>query len=105
MSIRLGGNPKKRRWEDAEYGFKIAKASSKLDIGQTVVVRNEPLGSAMLLQFTRAAGAVLVRRDGLVVEPLVGAFGAALRSSEAWRYASDPAAYFASYSDPEDDDQ
>jgi DUF1009 family protein len=35
-----GPNPKKRRWEDAEYGFKIAKASSKLDIGQTVVVRN-----------------------------------------------------------------
>ena len=61
--------------------------------------------SAMLLQFTRVAGAVLVRRDGLVVEPLVGAFGAALRSSEAWRYASDPAAYFASYSEREDDDQ
>lgn len=35
-----GPNPKKRRWEDAEYGFSIAKASSKLDIGQTVVVRN-----------------------------------------------------------------
>ena len=61
--------------------------------------------SALLLQFVRAAGAVLVRRDGLVVEPLVGAFGAALRSSEAWRYANDPAAYFASYSDPEDDDR
>ena len=60
---------------------------------------------AMLLQFARAAGAVLVRRDGLIVEPLVGAFGAALRSSEAWRYANDPAAYFASYSEPEDDDQ
>jgi len=35
-----GPSPKKRRWEDAEYGFGIAKASSKLDIGQTVVVRN-----------------------------------------------------------------
>jgi len=35
-----GPNPKKRRWEDAAYGFSIAKASSKLDIGQTVVVRN-----------------------------------------------------------------
>ena len=60
---------------------------------------------AMLLQFARVADAVLVRRDGLVVEPLVGAFGAALRTSEAWRYATDPAAYFASYSEPEDDDQ
>ncbi len=35
-----GPNPKKRRWEDAQYGFNIAKASSKLDIGQTVIVRN-----------------------------------------------------------------
>jgi DUF1009 family protein len=35
-----GPDPKKRRWEDAQYGFNIAKASSKLDIGQTVVVRN-----------------------------------------------------------------
>lgn len=34
-----GPNPRKRRWEDAQYGFTIAKASSKLDIGQTVVVK------------------------------------------------------------------
>src|SRR5262249_11448891 len=60
---------------------------------------------AMLLQFARGAAAVLVRGDGLAVEPLVGAFGAALRTSEAWRYATDPAAHFASYSEPEDDDQ
>lgn len=60
---------------------------------------------AMLLQFARVADAVFIRRDGLVVEPLVGAFGAALRTSEAWQYASDPAAYRASYSEPEDDDQ
>jgi hypothetical protein len=59
---------------------------------------------AMLLQFARIADAVLVRRDGLVVEPLVGAFGAALRSSDAWKYANDPAASFASYADPESND-
>ncbi|HYF34321.1 MAG TPA: UDP-2,3-diacylglucosamine diphosphatase LpxI [Prosthecobacter sp.] len=35
-----GPAPKKRRWEDAEYGFHIAKESSRLDIGQTVVVKN-----------------------------------------------------------------
>jgi UDP-2,3-diacylglucosamine hydrolase len=35
-----GPDPKKRRWEDAQYGFNIAKACSKLDVGQTVVVRN-----------------------------------------------------------------
>ena len=31
---------KKRRWEDVEYGFHIAKESSRRDIGQTVVVKN-----------------------------------------------------------------
>lgn len=31
---------KKRRWDDVEYGFNIAKESSRLDIGQTVVVKN-----------------------------------------------------------------
>jgi hypothetical protein len=60
---------------------------------------------AMLLQFARTADAVLIRSDGLVVEPLVGAFGAALRSSEAWRYANDPAAHFKSYIDPATDDE
>jgi len=59
---------------------------------------------AMLLQFTRVADAVLVRADGLVVEPLVGAFGAALRSSPAWQYVSDPAAYLASYTEPDDEE-
>jgi hypothetical protein len=60
---------------------------------------------AMLLQFARTADAVLVRGDGLVVEPLVGAFAAALRSSAAWRFANDPAAHFASYSEPATDDE
>jgi hypothetical protein len=60
---------------------------------------------AMLLQFAKVADAVLVRRDGLVVEPIVGAFGAALRTSQAWRHASDPAAHFASYREPEDEDR
>lgn len=37
----VAGPPiKKRRWEDAEYGFRIAKETSRLDIGQTVVVKN-----------------------------------------------------------------
>ncbi len=35
-----GPTLKKRRWEDVEYGFTIAKESSRLDIGQTVVVKN-----------------------------------------------------------------
>jgi hypothetical protein len=59
---------------------------------------------AMLLQFARTADAVLIRGDGLVVEPQVGAFGAALRGSAAWRFANDPAAHFAKYADAADDE-
>ena len=77
-----------------------ARMSARVDVR-----RLDARFGAMLLQFARVANAVLVRRDGLVVEPNVGAFGAALRSSEAWRYASDPAAYFASYAQPDDDDE
>jgi len=59
---------------------------------------------AMLLQFAKAADAVFVRGDGLIVEPLVGAFAAALRNSDAWKYANDPAAHIASYAELEDDE-
>lgn len=61
--------------------------------------------SAMLLQFARLANAVFVRADGLVVEPLVGAFGAALRTSEAWQHSTGPAARPASYAESGDDDE
>lgn len=35
-----GPKVKQRRWDDASYGYEIAKVTSKLDIGQTVVVKN-----------------------------------------------------------------
>lgn len=35
-----GPQIKKRRQEDAEFGFRIAKEMSRLDVGQTVVVKN-----------------------------------------------------------------
>jgi hypothetical protein len=59
---------------------------------------------AMLLQFAKVANAVLVRSDGLVVEPLVGAFGVALRNSEAWQYVKDPAAFLDASAEPDDDE-
>ena len=39
--------------------------------------------------------AVLVRDDGLVVEPNINAYSGALRSASAWKYANDPAAWIA----------
>ena len=74
-------------------------------IARVDVRRLDARFGAMLLQFARIADAVLVRADGLVVEPQVGAFGAALRTSAAWQYANDPAAHFASYSEPADEDE
>jgi hypothetical protein len=59
---------------------------------------------AALLQFVRTAGAVLVRSDGLVVEPTIAAYAGALRNSDAWKFANDPAAHLARYSDTNDDD-
>ena len=59
---------------------------------------------AALLHFVRTAQAVLVRSDGLVVEPQIATYTTALRSSEAWKFASDPAAFFGRYSDADEDD-
>lgn len=58
---------------------------------------------AALLNFIRAAGAALVRRDGHVVEPTIGGYAAALRSSNAWQFASDPAAFVISLPAGDDD--
>lgn len=51
---------KKRRWEDAEFGFHIAKESSRLDIGQTVVVKNGTVLAVEAFEGTNEA----VKRGG-----------------------------------------
>lgn len=53
---------KKRRWEDAEYGFKIAKETSRLDIGQTVVVKN---GTVLAVEAFEGTNETL-KRGGLL---------------------------------------
>jgi UDP-2,3-diacylglucosamine hydrolase len=55
-----GPTIKQRRWEDAEYGFKIAKESSRLDIGQTVVVKNGTVLAVEAFEGTNEA----VKRGG-----------------------------------------
>jgi len=79
-------------------GGKPARMTARVDVRHL-----DATFGAKLLQFARVADAVLVRRDGLVIEPTVGAFGAALRSSEAWQFASDPAAFLASHAADADD--
>lgn len=55
-----GPKVKPRRWDDAAYGFQIAKASSKLDIGQTVVVKNGTVLAVEAFEGTNEA----VKRGG-----------------------------------------
>lgn len=64
---------------------KPARMTARVDVR-----RLDATFGAKLLQFARTADALLVRGDGLVIEPTPGAFGAALRSSEAWKYTQDP---------------
>ncbi len=51
---------KKRRLQDAEYGFRIAKETSRLDIGQTVVVKNGTVLAVEAFEGTNEA----VKRGG-----------------------------------------
>lgn len=55
-----GPQIKARRWEDAHYGFSIAKESSRLDIGQTVVVKNGTVLAVEAFEGTNEA----VKRGG-----------------------------------------
>ena len=88
------------RLEVSSVDGRATKVTARVDVR-----RLDAKFGAMILQFARTADAVFVRSDGLVVEPIVGAFAAALRSSAAWRFANDPAAHFAAYTEPATDDE
>lgn len=55
-----GPQIKKRRQEDAEFGFRIAKEMSRLDVGQTVVVKNGTVLAVEAFEGTNEA----VKRGG-----------------------------------------
>ena len=48
--------------------------------------------AAGVLGFSKAAGAVLIRDDGWVIEPTVNGLSTALKSSNAWRLTQAPSA-------------
>ena len=98
--VQTWGTEEGNRIDVTTVGGRATMVTARVDVR-----RLDSKFGAMLLQFARTADAVLIRSDGLVVEPLVGAFAAALRSSEAWKYANDPAAHFKSYLDPATDDE
>jgi hypothetical protein len=95
--VQTWGEPDGNRVDVWLENGKPARMTARVDVR-----RLNATFSAKLLQFARTADAMLVRRDGLVIEPTVGAFGAALRTSDAWKHASDPATFLASHADEDD---
>jgi len=72
---------------------------------QVDVRRLDSKFGAALLNFVRGADAVLIRSDGLIVAPTIGAYAGALRTSLAWRFANDPTAFVISLSAGNEEDQ
>ena len=66
-----GPQIKKRYWEDVEFGFKIAKEIARLDIGQSVVVKNGTVLSVEAFEGTDEAmkrGGELGRGSAMLVK-------------------------------------
>ena len=66
-----GPKPKKRALQDIAYGFEIAKEVSRLDIGQTVVVRHGTVLAVEAFEGTNEAirrGAALGKHGAVVVK-------------------------------------
>lgn len=66
-----GPKLKPRDEEDLHYGFQLAKESSRLDIGQTVVVKNGTVLAVEAFEGTNAAikrGGELGRKDAMMVK-------------------------------------
>jgi len=66
-----GPKPKKRYLEDVAFGFEIAKEVSRLDIGQTVIVRNGTVLAVEAFEGTNEAirrGAALGKQGTVVVK-------------------------------------
>jgi DUF1009 family protein len=66
-----GPKPKSRRIEDLKFGFEIAKETSRLDIGQTVVVKNGTVLAVEAFEGTNEClqrGGQLGRGDAVMVK-------------------------------------
>jgi UDP-2,3-diacylglucosamine hydrolase len=66
-----GPKPKRRAIEDAEYGYRVAKEASRLDIGQTVVIRHGTIVAVEAFEGTNEAirrGGALAKGQAVVVK-------------------------------------
>jgi hypothetical protein len=88
----MWGDESGNRVDVWSVGSRVKRVIARVDVR-----RLDSKFGAALIAFARTANAVFVRGDGLVVEPTIAAYAGALRSSSAWRYASDPAAFLATH--------
>jgi DUF1009 family protein len=66
-----GREPSRREQSDIDFGFKIAKEISRLDVGQTVIVRNGTVVAVEAFEGTNDAinrGGALARKGAVVVK-------------------------------------
>jgi hypothetical protein len=96
--LETWGPEEGNRVEVWSHGGRVRSMMVHVDVRRL----DSKFGAALIL-FVRAADAVLVRRDGLVIEPTINAYAGALRNSAAWRYASDPAAFLAAQAESSED--
>jgi DUF1009 family protein len=54
--------PTETEWQDIEYGYKMVKEIGRLDIGQTIIVKNRAVLAVEAIEGTDAA----IRRGGLL---------------------------------------
>ena len=91
------GQPNGSRMEVRSSARGVATIRARVDVR-----RLDARFAAALLVLVRQLGATMVRRDGVVIEPTIGAFGAALRGTAAWRSSNDPVTWLASQVDDSD---
>ncbi len=95
--VEVWGTAESNRVAVWSSGGRVRRAVARIDVR-----RLDSRFGAALLGFVRVAGAVLVRSDGLIVEPIISAYATAIRTSEAWAIAGMPAER-PSVSTPDDD--
>lgn len=69
--ISIGKSLSSKEREDVEFGFKVAKELGRLDIGQTVVIKNKAVMALEAIEGTDAAierGLKLAKKGGVVVK-------------------------------------
>ena len=100
--------PGVERWGSADgNGVEVQLSGGRISriVAYVDVRKLDSKFAAALLGFVRSAQSVLVREDGWVAEPTVGAFSGALRGSPAWKFAAEPAIERIVRGQPDDEDE